>query len=62
MPQLEMVGSLLVGRLGGAFSNGKDLVQSKPFGAFVVDTASGNLAWKWTKAKDSVTNMRVQPE
>ncbi len=59
IPQLVLVGDKLVGRMGGAFSNGKDLVQSKPFGAFAVDTTSGNLAWKWTKAKDSITNLRV---
>ncbi len=62
MPQLELVGDKLVGRLGGTFSNGKDLVQSKPFGAFAVDAASGALLWKWTKAKDSVTNLQVIEE
>jgi outer membrane protein assembly factor BamB len=62
MPQLELVGDKIVGRMGGTFSNGKDIVQKKPFGAFVVDTATGKLAWKWTKAKDSVTNLRVLPE
>jgi len=62
MPQIEMVGNLIVGRMGGSFSNGKDIVQQKPFGAFAVDTTTGKLAWKWTKAKDSVTNLRVMPE
>jgi outer membrane protein assembly factor BamB len=59
MPQLELVGNMLIGRMGGTFSNGKDLVQSKPFGVFAVDKTSGKLAWKWTKAKDSITNFRV---
>ncbi len=62
MPQLELVGDLLVGRLGGTFSNGKKLVGSKPYGAFAVDTTSGALVWKWTKAKDSVTNMLIMEE
>ena len=62
MPQLQLVGDKLVGRLGGSFSNGKDLVQHKPFGAFVVDTGSGALAWKWTKAKDSITNLIVNED
>jgi len=62
MPELQLVGDKIVGRLGGTFSDGKNLVGSKPFGAFVVDTASGRLVWKWTKAKDSVTNLRVLPE
>jgi len=62
IPQLELVGDKIVGRMGGTFSNGKDIVQKKPFGAFVVDTTTGKLAWKWTKAKDSVTNLRVMPE
>ena len=62
MPQLELVGDKIVGQMGGSFSNGKDIVQKKPFGAFVVDTTSGKLAWKWTKAKDSVTNLRILPE
>ena len=62
MPQLELVGDKLVGRLGGTFSNGKDLVQHKPFGAFVVDVATGELAWKWTKAKGSITNLLVKED
>lgn len=62
MPQIEMVNNLIVGRMGGTFSNGKDIVQKKPFGAFAVDTTIGKLAWKWTKAKDSVTNLRILPE
>ena len=62
MPQLELAGDRLVGRLGGTFSNGKDLVQVKPFGAFAVDTATGKLAWKWTKAKNSITNLSVQAD
>ncbi|MGR3344141.1 MAG: outer membrane protein assembly factor BamB family protein [Paracoccaceae bacterium] len=62
MPQIEMVNNLIVGRMGGTFSNGKDIVQKKPFGAFAVDTTTGMVAWKWTKAKDSVTNLRILPE
>ena len=62
MPQLELVDNLIVGRMGGTFSNGKDIVDAKPFGAFAVDIGSGKLQWKWTKAKDSVTNLRVLKE
>ena len=62
MPELWLVNDKLVGRLGGTFSNGKDLVQQKPFGAFVVDAATGKLQWKWTKAKDSVTNLDILAE
>jgi outer membrane protein assembly factor BamB len=62
MPQLELVDNLIIGRMGGSFSNGKDTVQQKPFGAFAVDIGTGKLAWKWTKAKYSVTNFRVMPE
>ena len=59
MPQLELLDDLIVGRLGGTFSTGEDLVRKSPFGAFAVDTISGQLAWKWTKARDSVTNIQV---
>lgn len=59
IPQLTMAGDRLVGRLGGTFSNGKDLASLKPFGAFSIDTTTGKVQWKWTKAKDSVTNMHV---
>ena len=59
MPQIEAVGNLVVGRMGGTFSDSKDLVQAKPFGAFAVDTTTGKLAWKWTKARDSITNLHV---
>jgi len=61
MPELQFVDNKIVGRLGGTFSNGKEFVGQKPFGAFVVDTDSGKLLWKWTKAKDSLTNIRVVP-
>ena len=62
MPELQVVGSKIVGRLGGTFSDGKKLVGRKPFGAFVVDASSGKLLWKWINAKDSVTNLRVLHE
>lgn len=62
LPELEIVGDLLVGRIGGTFSNGKDLVQVKPFGAYVVDRNSGKLNWSWTKAKNSVTNLKALPD
>ena len=62
MPELQLIGDKIVGRLGGSFSNGKKIVGQKPFGAFVVDTTSGKLVWKWSKAKDSVTNLSVLPE
>ena len=59
MPQLEVAGDLIVGRLGGTFSNSKKLVQVKPFGAFAVGRKDGALRWVWTKAKDSITNLVV---
>jgi outer membrane protein assembly factor BamB len=62
MPQLEKVSDLIVGRLGGTFSDSNDLVQAKPFGAFAVDTFTHELAWKWTRAKDSITRLRVLPD
>lgn len=62
IPQLEVVGDRIVGRLGGTFSNGKKLLAAKPFGAFVVDRNSGALIWQWKKAKDSITNLAVFPE
>ena len=62
IPELQLVGNKIIGRLGGSFSNGKDVVGSKPYGAFAVDTATGKLIWKWTKAKNSITNLRVLPE
>lgn len=62
IPELQLVGNKLVGRLGGTFSNGKTLVSQKPFGAFAVDTESGSLTWKWTKAKDSITNLLVSAD
>jgi outer membrane protein assembly factor BamB len=62
LPELEIVGDILVGRIGGTFSNGKDLVQVKPFGAYAVNRTNGKLNWSWTKARDSVTNLKVMPE
>ncbi len=62
IPEMQLIDGKLVGRLGGTFSNGKKLVQQKPFGAFVVDTNSKTLQWKWTKAKKSVTNFKILHE
>ncbi|MDP6435735.1 MAG: PQQ-binding-like beta-propeller repeat protein [Gammaproteobacteria bacterium] len=62
MPQLEAVGDTIVGRMGGSFSNGKNLTQQKPFGAFAVDRNTGSLKWKWTKGKKSITNLRVMED
>lgn len=62
VPQLEMIDNLIVGRLGGTFSTGKDVVSKGPFGAFAVDTSQGAMRWKWTKARDSITNIRVLPD
>lgn len=62
IPELEIHGDRIVGRLGGTFSNGKALQQAKPFGAFVVDRQSGAVLWQWKKARDSVTNLAVFPE
>ena len=62
MPQLELRDSLIVGRLGGTFSTGRELLRKSPFGAFAVDTNSRKLAWKWTKARDSVTNIQTIPD
>lgn len=62
IPQLELVDGMLVGRLGGTFSNGKKFAQLKPFGAFVLNQADGVKRWEWKKAKDSITNLAVMPE
>jgi outer membrane protein assembly factor BamB len=62
MPQLELHDNLIVGRLGGTFSTGRDLVRKSPFGAFAVDTINRKLVWKWTKARDSVTNIQLIPD
>jgi outer membrane protein assembly factor BamB len=59
MPQLEIVGDLLVGRLGGTFSDGKKLTQLKPFGAFVLQRDDGATRWIWKKGKNSITNFEV---
>ncbi|MDH3433400.1 MAG: PQQ-like beta-propeller repeat protein, partial [Gammaproteobacteria bacterium] len=61
IPQLEMRGQLILGRLGGTFSTGRELLRKSPFGAFVVDMNSRELAWKWTKARDSITNIELIP-
>ena len=62
MPELQVVDSKIIGRFGGMFSDGKKLVGQKPFGAFAVDTSSGSTLWKWSKAKNSITNLCVLPE
>ncbi|MEZ5278562.1 MAG: PQQ-binding-like beta-propeller repeat protein [Opitutaceae bacterium] len=62
LPELEVVGDLLIGRIGGTVSNGKTYVQVKPFGAFAIERSSGKETWSWTKARDSITNLQIIPD
>lgn len=62
MPELQVLDDQVLVRVGGLFSNGKDLVPREPYGILSLDRASGAEKWEWTKAKDSITNMVVLPE
>ena len=62
----EMVvsGDILYGRTGGNFQDaGKgEWKLKKPLGVVAVDKSSGELIWKYDKAKNGITNMVLLPE
>lgn len=62
MPELQVHGEHVIVRIGGMFSNGKDMIPAKPFGVLALDRGTGEERWSWTKAKDSITNMAVLPD
>jgi hypothetical protein len=57
IPELLVTGDQVLGRIGGTFSNGKDLGQVSPFGVVALNRADGSQRWLWKKAKKSITNM-----
>ncbi len=56
LPQIISTDSHYLVRLGGTFSNGKKLIQQKPFGVAAI-TKEGKLDWQWKKGKHSITNL-----
>ena len=60
LPEVVVTDSHYLVRMGGTFSNGKKLIQQKPFGVAAV-SKSGSLDWRWKKAKQSITNMAYVP-
>lgn len=62
MPELRILDDQIIIRVGGLFSNGKDLIPMKPFGVRSLDKATGQERWEWLKAKNSITNMAVLPD
>jgi outer membrane protein assembly factor BamB len=59
--QMLANGSLLYGRMGGQFYEYKEREWklAKPLGIVAVDKSSGNLLWRYDKAKDGITNMAL---
>ena len=56
LPEVIVTDSHYLVRMGGTFSNGKKLIQQKPFGVAAV-SKSGAIDWRWKKAKQSITNI-----
>ena len=62
IPELLITDKLIIGRIGGSFSNGKDIVQAKPFGVIALKRETGKKNWLWKKGEDGMTNMAIVPE
>lgn len=58
--ELVVTDGLVLGRMGGNFSNGKEIKADKPFGVVALDKATGAQKWIFDKARDSITNLAVQ--
>jgi outer membrane protein assembly factor BamB len=61
--QMALRGNILYGRMGGQFYEYKERewALAKPLGIVAVDKSTGNVLWKFDKAKDGITNIALLP-
>lgn len=59
IPEIVVSGNTLIARMGGTLFNAgsKEYELKKPLGIVALDTASGQLKWRYDDAKESTTNM-----
>ena len=62
IPELLISDDNVIGRIGGSFSNGENLLQAKPFGVVALKRDSGKKRWLWKKGKKGMTNIVHLPE
>ncbi len=62
--QMELEGDVIYGRLGGTFYDklAKEWKIKKPLGVVAVAKGTGAEVWRYTGAKDAITNMIVLPD
>jgi outer membrane protein assembly factor BamB len=62
--QMELAGGVIYARMGGNFYDkmAKEWKLKKPLGVVAVDPKSGAEIWRYTGAKEGITNMVVLPE
>jgi outer membrane protein assembly factor BamB len=61
--QMAIRGNIIYCRMGGQFYEYKDREWklAKPLGIVAVDKITGNVLWKYDKAKDGITNIALLP-
>jgi outer membrane protein assembly factor BamB len=61
--QMAIRGNIIYCRMGGQFYEYKDREWklAKPLGIVAVDKTTGNVLWKYDKAKDGITNIALLP-
>ena len=60
--QLEVINDKVIIRFGGNFSDGQQVVLKEPLGVAAFAAADGTELFKFTKAKEGLTNLMVLPE
>jgi outer membrane protein assembly factor BamB len=60
--QLEVINGKMLIRFGGNFSNGEQVMLKEPLGVAAFAAADGAELFKFTKAKEGLTNLMILPE
>ena len=58
--ELHRTSTMLLARLGGVFSSGKELDGLKAFGVVALDPTSGGQHWKYDDAEAGITNLLIE--
>jgi outer membrane protein assembly factor BamB len=60
--QIEVMGDRVFVRMGGNYSDGKEVVLKKPLGVLALDRATGHELWRAKDIDDGITNLLPLPE
>ena len=62
LSQIEVMGDRVFVRMGGNYSDGKQVVLKKPLGVLALDRASGKELWRSKDIDNGITNLMPLPE